>query len=172
MATAKALFREPHGAMLPRGGRGGHRYKENAVMINTFVIDPRLQTITQAAYPTVTFREINHAIGSGTMDCGYRFPDSGDLLWVDDEGLLKSQTKGEACFEIDERLLFGRALLTGPEVNEEVISVVSPLAYVESLITWRGVKRLVRFERVTKKINHPIFGQTVAIINTPILEDV
>jgi hypothetical protein len=141
-------------------------------VIKAFIIDPRLRKISKVSYPMITFREINAAIGSRSMDMGYRLP-SGDLLWVDDEGMLKATGEhGDATFTLGgSPLLFGRGFLTGPECPDEGDIRPVIVTNLESVVLWRGYKRLMGFDSTESTINHPVFGPTKSITRIPVLKD-
>lgn len=143
-------------------------------MIKAYIIDPRLENVTSVEYPTITFKEINAAIGSQSMDMGYVLP-TRELVWVDDEGMLKAdRPTGDCCFVIgDSPLLFGRALVTGPESQKtgNIINAFSPLDYIRGAVHWRGRKRLMGFDVHEGVIDHPVFGRTKSISRVPILKD-
>lgn len=144
-------------------------------MIRAYVIDPRLKSVSEVSYPKITFVEINKAIGSQTMDMGYVLP-TRELVWVDDEGMLKAEsTNGDCCFVIgDSPLLFGRALVTGPESQQtgEIVEAFSGVEYIRDAIQWRGRKRLLGFDVQEGMVNHPIFGPVKSVKRNPILQDI
>lgn len=143
-------------------------------MITAYIIDPRLETVVEVSYPRVTHEEINNAIGSQSMDMGYELP-TRELVWVDDEGMLKAESEsGDACFVIgDSPLLFGRALVTGPESRKtgNIVKAFSGVDYIRGAVQWRGRKRLMGFDVHQGTINHPVFGPTTSIRRIPILKD-
>lgn len=102
------------------------------------VIDPTAQTVTEIDHPgQVDWRTIQHYLGGRPMTLAGRRV-NGDLLWVDDEGLLNGPTNFFSYQTLNMQPLAGIGVLTGPEVNEDIIDIGTPLEVVRSEVIFLG----------------------------------
>lgn len=79
------------------------------------LIDPVAQTVTAENYDgQIDWRVICNKLGCGTMASAGRLA-NGDILWVDDEGLLKDGQSYFSFQAVNGQPLAGRGMITGPE---------------------------------------------------------
>lgn len=130
------------------------------------LIDPTAQTVEMKDHPgKVDWRVITEAIGCDLMTCAGRFP-NGDILWVDDEGLLKDSFDSFLIRELNLQVLAGRGVVTGPESPEdfetgeggEITDCQTAPDAVLAMVIWSGTKAV---EKITYAEDRSVEGVTV-----------
>src|ERR1700761_9633483 len=95
-------------------------------------INVKERTITQVTFESLA--DMQKLIG-GFIECAYRWP-SGDVLYVDEEGLFKDNEFFGLAERYDQ-LLAGNGLMVGPEIdvnNAEGFTNAPPVMPIEQLI--------------------------------------
>lgn len=134
-----------------------------------FLIDPVAQSITEVTY-TGHYTNIYTHLGIDTftvVDLGF---DNGDAVFVDDEGLLKSDQR---FFQIDgyPQPIAGRGLVLGTDEEGESVTPKITLSKLKGLISWvRPDLELQGFEPIPEDtvIHDPILGDMPVIGHTPV----
>ena len=78
--------------------------------------------------------DMQKAVG-GFIQVGYGFPDTPDVIFVDEEGLLK-EPKNFFALDGQTEILAGNGLILGTGKLGESIDAVTPLEYIKSKVLW------------------------------------
>ncbi len=102
-------------------------------------VDPTLQTIVLEDHVgQVDWKAITKRIGCSTMQLAGEFP-NGDLLWVDEEGLLKGAQNAFAVPELGQPNLMGIGVVTGPEDDDgNLTDATTEIAWLSRRVEFLG----------------------------------
>ena len=114
--------------------------------MKAFLIDPAKQTVSEIEFYG-DWREINRLIGSETFDC-VTINGKGDVVFVDDEGLLKGLDRFFSVQGYPEPLV-GRGLVLGCDAEGETVEPAINLGLLSQLVAfgrpapegWRAASR-------------------------------
>lgn len=105
-------------------------------------IDAENKMISEKSFSNTN--EIRNFIG-GYLTIAYAYP-NGDVLYVDDEGILKGYTYGFFLWQRDDQGLFGNGVLVGPEYAEDDYSQTH--SNRDPVTTLEQLKRYVTFAEI------------------------
>lgn len=139
--------------------------------MRAILVDPRTRTIAEVVYAGV-YTDIYKHIEADCFDAVTVKEDkdgSRETLWVDDEGLYRTDQKffrwrGYA------QPLAGKALLLGTDETGESVATKMTLAEVESMVRWDDVGLQYEGSVTTSgKQDHPLLGPGISVIrNIPV----
>ncbi len=105
--------------------------------MKAILIDSANHRVEMVEYSS--YSDMRKLIG-GSLEIAFMWP-SGDVLYVDEEGLLKGPSDYFTIPERSDQLLAGNGLLVGKETGDSVADINDPLFTVEDMrekiIFWR-----------------------------------
>lgn len=113
------------------------------------IINPADQTITEKDVPgQVDLAVLKRELGDKYIEvAGVRA--NGDILWVDEEGLLNGATDFFSLAAMNGQPLAGIGVITGPEEGgedgEDIVDARTPLQWVEANVIFLGKMEATNF---------------------------
>jgi hypothetical protein len=103
------------------------------------VIDSENQTVYESQIGK-DFREIYPLIGNGctTFCCPLALP-NGDMMFADDEALLRDEIKGAFIMDDWSSPIYGNVVLINSDEEGESVDALSDVEQIKSQITWVSV---------------------------------
>lgn len=110
------------------------------------LINPATETVSEVEHDgQVDWRVIQIALGDKPIEAAGTLP-NGDILWVDEEGLLSGPNHFFHMGKVNQQPLAGRGVITGPEemppgktmddCDPEIVSARSSLEEISEQIAW------------------------------------
>ena len=112
--------------------------------MKAILINPKLQTINEINY-SGDYKDIYKLTECSTFTCVYPFNLNEDVIYLDDEGLLK---QSNYCFTFrcdngHNPPLMGNALIIGADKEGESISYKTPITEIKNRIVFKGHQQII-----------------------------
>lgn len=135
-------------------------------MAHGFLIRPQERDIIPVLHNADDYKEIYKHIDCDCFDV-VRIDDAGNVIFVDDEGLLKDQRH---YFHIGDTTLTGKGLVLGTNAEGDTVSTTLTLGQLQDMISF-SERKLLGFEVIegmTMLHGKPAFGiQSIPIFGDP-----